>query len=85
MTAERLDIIERALALQERDALEPPYRHIPTGQATIWLTDLIEALRIAREALADIQARYDDEGAFAARDMWRVAYETLDKLGGHRG
>lgn len=49
------------------------------------VTDLIEALRIAREALEDIKVRYDEEGRFAARDMWRVAYEALDEMGGRRG
>lgn len=32
-----------------------------------------------REALQDIKLRYDEEGSFAAREMWRVAYETLDR------
>lgn len=39
---------------------------------------LVVEVRRLREALEDIKLRYDDEGTFAARDMWRVAHETLD-------
>ena len=39
---------------------------------------LVAEVRRLRAVLEDIKLRYDDEGKFAARDMWRVAYEALE-------